>query len=182
MRGGLGDDFLHAGAGDDAVSGGEALDEYYTGGTLINLLLQEQQKAPTATPSPPAAENPFWFDFAPYNPGDILRFEGNDKPSEFALYDEFNPRRKILLSENADVIESATGVDPENLVFSFTTTLQNIFGNALGTPLNIDLQVLTGPPRDVTVTDVNVTGNFGDKEALRQGIQDAMDGLDATAG
>jgi Ca2+-binding RTX toxin-like protein len=174
IYGGLGDDFIHAGAGDDAVSGGEALPEYYTGGTLINLLLQAQQLSPSEPGTLPA-ENPFWFNFAPYNPGDILRFEGNGKTSEFALYDEFNPRRKIMLSENADVIESATGT-PGSLVYSSITTLEKIFGGSLG-PFDVDLQILTGPPRDTTVTDVNVTGAFADEEALRVGIQDAINAV-----
>ena len=116
--GGLNDDWIHAGAGDDAVSGAEALPTYYDGGAFgfatINELLQTQQNAPVNT-DPVLADNPFWFTFAPYNPGDILRYEGNtasdaDDPhgktkQEFALYDEFNPRRKIMLDENGEAVE-----------------------------------------------------------------------------
>jgi Ca2+-binding RTX toxin-like protein len=115
--GGLNDDWIHAGAGDDAVSGAEALPAYYDGGVFgfetVNNLLQIQQQAPVnpgAAPEP----NPFWFGFAPYNPGDILRYEGNtaadaDDPhgktkQEFALYDEFFPRRKIMLDTNGEAV------------------------------------------------------------------------------
>ena len=42
-----------------------------------------------------------------YNPGDILRFQGkNADQDEFALYDEFFPRRKIMLDPTANVLES----------------------------------------------------------------------------
>ena len=80
--GGLNSDFIHAGGGDDAVSGAEALPDYYVGGTEINTLLQLQQQAPV-NPGPDNADNPSWFDFAPYNPGDILRYEGNTDPNHF---------------------------------------------------------------------------------------------------
>ena len=116
--GGLNSDSIHAGAGDDAVSGAEALPDYYYGGTfgfaMINDLLQKQQEAPANT-GDPVADDPFWFSFAPYNPGDILRYEGNtlseeDDPhgksnQEFALYDEFYPRRKIMLDANGEAVE-----------------------------------------------------------------------------
>ena len=117
--GGLNSDWIHAGAGDDAVSGAEALPAYYDGGafgfTVVNELLQDQQQAP-ANSGDPNADDPFWFNFAPYNPGDILRYEGNtasdaDDPhgktrQEFALYDEFNPRRKVMLDANGEAVEA----------------------------------------------------------------------------
>jgi len=115
IYGGLNNDFIHAGGGDDAVSGGEALPAYYSGEGFgfetINSLLQLQQQAPT-NPGDANADEPFWFDFAPYNPGDILRYEGNTDPNdphgktkqEFALYDEFNPRRKVMLDETGNAV------------------------------------------------------------------------------
>jgi len=116
--GGLNNDWIHAGAGDDAVSGAEALPAYYSGEgfdfNAINTLLQDQQNAPS-NDGPDLADNPFWFGFAPYNPGDILRYEGNTEGAEtdphgkstqeFALYDEFYPRRKIMLDANGEAVE-----------------------------------------------------------------------------
>ncbi|MDK3075585.1 calcium-binding protein [Sedimentitalea sp. JM2-8] len=110
--GGLGQDFIHAGDGDDAVSGAEALPTYYNGDglgfELVNDVLVAQQTTTNVTvPTGPAgfsvvADLPFWnldtgTAFAPFNPGDILRFEDRGNASEFALYDEFFPRRKIML-------------------------------------------------------------------------------------
>ena len=130
---GLAGDFIHSGDGDDAVSGSEALDTYYDGGNFgledVNTFLQNMQSAPP-NEIPDVADNPFWFVFAPYNPGDILRYEGNiqsdaDDPhgktkQEFAWYDEFNPRRKLVfnfdyfedggLPEDFAALETETGV------------------------------------------------------------------------
>lgn len=98
--GGWGTDWIHSGDGDDAVSGAEALPFYYaadgTTFTAVNDLLKEQQQAPSVGGSSTQA-NPFWYAIAPYNPGDILRFEGNAKPDEFALYDEYFPRERIWI-------------------------------------------------------------------------------------
>jgi Ca2+-binding RTX toxin-like protein len=123
IYGGLNDDWIHAGAGDDAISGAEALPIYYSGDfdltdgnsgvgfAAVNIFLQNMQAAPP-NDTPDLADNPFWFDFAPYNPGEILRFEGktivdgngqNGKTrDEFAWYDEFNPRRKIMFDFDFD--------------------------------------------------------------------------------
>ncbi|WP_419904389.1 hypothetical protein [Kiloniella sp.] len=112
--GGLGQDFLHTGDGDDAVSGAEALPIYYSGEGVgfegINNFLLEQQMAPTVGGSV-TTDNPFWFAFAPSNPGDILRFEG-ETPEEFALYDEYFPRTKVM-------IDAAAGSVFEGLNFEF---------------------------------------------------------------
>ena len=128
--GGLDNDFIHAGDGDDAVSGAEALPVYYSGDgfeagpdqafTEVNTFLQNMQSSPSNDPSP-LTDNPFWFDFAPYNPGDILRFEG--KPileehgqnartrDEFAWYDEFNPRRKLMFDFEDGLAAIVPGLD-----------------------------------------------------------------------
>jgi Ca2+-binding RTX toxin-like protein len=71
--GGLGSDWLHGGAGDDAISGAEAL-----GG------------------EPPLAE---YYD-KPFNPGDVLRFDYTTT-GEFAEYDEYDPRREIFYGPGA---------------------------------------------------------------------------------
>ncbi|MDF2181792.1 LEPR-XLL domain-containing protein [Neptuniibacter sp. CAU 1671] len=97
--GGLGTDWIHAGDGDDAVSGAEALGYYYSAEgasdfSEVSDLLKLQQQAPSEG-SDDVQDDPFWYSFAPYNPGDILRFEGNGKPDEFAMYDEYLPREQI---------------------------------------------------------------------------------------
>ena len=93
--GGLGSDWLHGGSGDDAILGGEALDLAYTqvynaNGALAGVARSDYVR--------------------PYNPGDVLRFNPIDvdgwhydssrRAGEFALYDEYDPLRKITL--NAD--------------------------------------------------------------------------------
>jgi hypothetical protein len=105
--GGLGSDVIHGGSGDVAISGAEALPLSYlqtedkplfngVGGNLIGIAESD------------------WYH--PFNPSDALRFNPDDpnrfKPGsvdpkpirgrvgQFALYDEFDPRRKISL--NAD--------------------------------------------------------------------------------
>jgi Ca2+-binding RTX toxin-like protein len=90
--GGLGGDFLHGGSGDDAISGAEALTagyiQVYSNGAVIGLARSDFGR--------------------PYNPGDALNFNDLDldgqhpktRAGEFALYDEYNPRRIILLNDN----------------------------------------------------------------------------------
>ncbi len=122
IYGGLGDDWLHGGAGDDAISGGEALPPYYSGEgfgfEFVNRLLQLEQAAPVRIdPAAVLHPEPFWFGCAPYNPGNILRYEGNtiansdEDPhgktkQEFALYDEFNPLRKIMLDAQGVAVDN----------------------------------------------------------------------------
>jgi Ca2+-binding RTX toxin-like protein len=119
--GGLGTDFIHGGDGDDAISGAEALPFYYeaidhlgednpfVGFTTVNNALVLQQKGPDQDlpDDHHLAEQPFWFSFAPYNPGHVLAYQDNYDPatapskiSEFAYYNENAPLRKIMLAEN----------------------------------------------------------------------------------
>ncbi len=99
LFGGWEDDFIHGGYGDDANSGAEALAVYYAGGTLVNDFLRAQQD--TGAGSPPAADDPFWYGIGLYNPGDVLRFGAFD-PEEFALYDEDDPRSRIVVTETVN--------------------------------------------------------------------------------
>ncbi|KGM48448.1 matrixin family metalloprotease [Pseudooceanicola atlanticus] len=72
--GGLGSDSLHGGYGSDAISGAEAM-RYFVGGLPL----------------------PYTFD-NPGNPGDILAYgQGDQRPNEFAAYDEFNPRPEVWI-------------------------------------------------------------------------------------
>jgi hypothetical protein len=107
--GGLGADFIHGGDGDDAVSGAEALPYYYAatgalgGFTEVNNFIKLQQNVGLIDPTV-VQPQPFWFSFAPYNPGHVLAYQANydgtkkdTNVSEFAYYDENAPRRTIML-------------------------------------------------------------------------------------
>jgi Ca2+-binding RTX toxin-like protein/uncharacterized protein involved in high-affinity Fe2+ transport len=105
---GIAGDFLHAGAGDDAVAGGEAIWNAYT--QVYNLINGSLL---------PNAYRSDWT--RPYNPGDLLHF-GEDydawhdqgpivnRLGEFVLYDEYDPRRTILLNANATVDKGDDGL------------------------------------------------------------------------
>ncbi len=103
--GGLGNDSMHGGSGDDAISGAEALPLSY---------------APTYD----ASGNPngiVKIDFNhPFNPGNVLAFNPIDvngqhanaqRAGEFALYDEYDPLRKILLNNDGTANKTGTGVE-----------------------------------------------------------------------
>jgi Ca2+-binding RTX toxin-like protein len=138
--GGIGNDTVHGGYGDDAISGGEALPLSYlqtadANGNLTGI-----------------AESDY---YQPYNPGNTLRFNPIDpsgthpprqvgRTGQFALYDEFDPRRKILL--NADGTANKTGT---------------------GLPWFLDLNATDGPldPNYPASANIHTSGNdnlFGD--------------------
>ncbi len=97
--GGWGGDWIHGGAGDDAISGAEAIGAgqagFATGGFAQHF---------DADGDPIGLE---YIDFAhPWNPGDVLHFGADTNPwhannhnelrlGEFYLYDEYDPRREI---------------------------------------------------------------------------------------
>ncbi len=110
--GGLGTDWLHGGSGDDAISGAEALEHAYvptyddvTGEPDGVLDLGYEA---VALPSPT-------------NPGDVLAFNPVDldgqhlnnrfRAGEFALYDEYDPRRAILLNADGTLNKDGAGVE-----------------------------------------------------------------------
>jgi Ca2+-binding RTX toxin-like protein len=90
--GGLGNDFLHGGSGDDAISGAEALVTSW---------------AATYDPVTHQATGFVQIDYThPVNPGYVLGFNPVDvdarhtnptRSGEFALYDEYDPLRRIVL-------------------------------------------------------------------------------------
>jgi Ca2+-binding RTX toxin-like protein len=103
LFGGLGNDFLHGGAGDDAISGAEALAIAYT-----------QIENPTTHVLAGIARS----DYArPFNPGNALRYNPDDldarradrtrRAGEFALYDEYDPLRRIMLDATGNLDKSA---------------------------------------------------------------------------
>ncbi|HLL10769.1 MAG TPA: hypothetical protein VK570_06920, partial [Rubrivivax sp.] len=112
--GGLGSDWLHGGSGDDAISGGEALSLSYTqvydaNGALVGVTRSDWSR--------------------PYNAGDMLRFNPDDpdgwhadrtrRAGEFALYDEYDPLRKITL--NGDGTANKTDAGGLEWFLNFTT-------------------------------------------------------------
>jgi Ca2+-binding RTX toxin-like protein len=127
--GGLGTDFIHGGDGDDAISGAEALPFYYaatdagTGGfTTVNGVLEIQQNIGTVT-NPAEQARPFWYSFAPYNPGHVLDYQGNYNPttspkqiSEFAYYNENAPMRKIMLNAAGVPVLNSSAADYDFLL------------------------------------------------------------------
>jgi Ca2+-binding RTX toxin-like protein len=85
--GGWGDDFLHGGVGDDAISGAEALEN-------SAALIFEPYTNPDANRTGEIVKISY---NDPFNPGNVLGFEAL-KDEEFALYDEYNPRLRIMLN------------------------------------------------------------------------------------
>src|SRR5262249_16320702 len=107
--GGLGSDWIHGGSGDDAISGAEAL--------KLSFTQIEDAKTLDLTG---IAETDYGH---PFNPGDALRFNPTDpegkfthphiagRTGEFALYDENDPLRKILLNNDGTLNKNGTGVE-----------------------------------------------------------------------
>jgi subtilisin-like proprotein convertase family protein/Ca2+-binding RTX toxin-like protein len=138
--GGLGNDWLHGGSGDDAISGGEALPEAYTQvydaeGKLIGV-----------------ARSDF---YRPYNPVDALRYNPEDpngwhfdrtrRAGEFALYDEYDPRRKITLNWDGTPNTDPEGGLPWFLNFA---TDEGILRPSVTVPTNGKNFIETGPVYD----------------------------------
>ena len=90
--GGLGDDFLHGASGDDAVSGAEALATSwaarYTGATPTSVVETGWNR--------------------PFNDGTLLGFD--TASGDFVLYDEYDPRRVILLNANGTLSKTGAGL------------------------------------------------------------------------
>jgi hypothetical protein len=109
--GGLGNTTIHGGSGDDAISGGEALPYSFVETTSGGF-----------TPSG-IAESDWYHPYNPhnpllFNPDDPNRFKpGSPDPKpivgrvgQFYLYDEFDPRRKILLNPDGTANKTGTGL------------------------------------------------------------------------
>ncbi|OUR78342.1 hypothetical protein A9Q83_08220 [Alphaproteobacteria bacterium 46_93_T64] len=143
MFGGWGKDSMHAGDGDDAVSGAEALPFYYSGDgdaapfDSVNDVLKQIQNADNVS-GVSVQDDPFWYDYALYNPGEILRYEGRggdgEFADEFALYDSYEPREKIL-------VDPATGE---------RVAIEDLSGDEIDFLLNFDA---TEGPEDTLFPD-----------------------------
>jgi Ca2+-binding RTX toxin-like protein len=99
LYGGIGSDWLHGGSGDDAISGAEALPEFFNAAAQTRP--QFFGPAPTSQPSAGTTGG------SSINPGNVLRFNPTDtdgtgpnreRAGEFALYDEYNPMREVRVS------------------------------------------------------------------------------------
>jgi Ca2+-binding RTX toxin-like protein len=109
--GGLGSDFLHGGSGDDAISGAEALNHAY-------VPVYDAAGNPTGVldlgylaVGIPGAVNP--GDIAAFNPVDLdgRHLNNRFRAGEFALYDEYDPLRKILLTATGGLSKSGAGLE-----------------------------------------------------------------------
>ncbi|HCU70037.1 MAG TPA: hypothetical protein DGF30_12660 [Desulfomicrobium sp.] len=109
--GGLGSDWLHGGSGDDAISGAEALmDAYvptYDASGNPNGILNLGYGAVGL----PATTNP--GDVLAFNPldGDGQHTNNRFRAGEFDLYDEYDPRRIILLTPQGELYKGTDGIE-----------------------------------------------------------------------
>jgi len=106
IYGGWGDDFLHGGDGDDAISGAEALAENTA------ALVFAEKGAPDADRDD--GQIVIISYNQPGNPGDVLAFEAF-RGEEFALYDEYDPWRKVLLDDDGTIREFLLNFDPDDI-------------------------------------------------------------------
>nr|WP_067294171.1 DUF4347 domain-containing protein [Marinobacterium profundum] len=104
--GGLGNDALHGGAGDDAMSGAEAM------ATPAYGQISDAEGNPTAGLVRIDFERPFNpGNVLHYNPYDVtsIRYDASRPAGEFALYDEYDPQRKILLTDMGGLSKTGSG-------------------------------------------------------------------------
>jgi Ca2+-binding RTX toxin-like protein len=102
IYGGLGDDSIHGGPGDDAISGAEAPVQSYTNNYDSNGVLVPGQ----------ADMRSDWYH--PFNPGNVLGYDPvttDARYSMFALYDNNNPLREILLTPGSGALYGGA-IDP----------------------------------------------------------------------
>ena len=140
IYGGLGSDFLHGGSGDDAISGAEALPFFYTSalltmpGVSISGLKATSENGLVIIDLPTLQGVALGEDTLSMrngvigaglwvNPGDVLRFNPVDedgwktqnraRAGEFALYDEYDPLRRILVGSadgwSGDLVKDGSG-------------------------------------------------------------------------
>jgi Ca2+-binding RTX toxin-like protein len=130
--GGLGTDWLHGGSGDDAISGAEALADAYVpvydaAGTPIAVLdlgysAVDLPAAAIVPGDPLTVLNP--GDVLAFNPTDVLTDHTNnrDRAGEFALYNEYDPRRTILLTPTGVLYTGTEGVNYFQFLLNFEET------------------------------------------------------------
>jgi len=117
--GGLGSDWLHGGSGDDAISGAEALPDAYVPtyndqgipNGILNLGYNAVGLPSTTNPGNVLAFNPVDLDGQHLN----NRF----RAGEFALYDEYDPLRKIMLDKDGNLWKSTAQGDAYEFLLNF---------------------------------------------------------------
>jgi Ca2+-binding RTX toxin-like protein len=102
IYGGWGDDSLHGGSGDDAISGAEAL-------PLAAAFIPGIGVVVTGYDSPVNVGNMLAF-----NPedADAQHFDRTRRAGEFALYDEYNPLKRVQILDGATLREFLLAFDP----------------------------------------------------------------------
>jgi Ca2+-binding RTX toxin-like protein len=122
--GGLGSDWLHGGSGDDAISGAEALAQAYVpvydadgNPTSILDLGYAAVDLPASSIIPGETQ-------VMAIPGDVLAYNKDDtdgqhlnnrfRAGEFDLYDEYDPRRTILLTPDGELYKGTSGIEGED--------------------------------------------------------------------
>ncbi|HZL93368.1 MAG TPA: hypothetical protein VFB99_06975, partial [Vicinamibacterales bacterium] len=158
MFGGLGSDSLHGGSGDDAISGAEALEHafvpvYDMDGNAVGVLDLGYDAVGL-----PAIQNP----------GDVLAFNPEDedgqhpnnrfRAGEFDLYDEYDPRRIILLTPTGELYKESggvEGVDYFQFLLNFDKT-EGVFraGGSTGGPHGVDFPAVNDDGRDALFGDL----------------------------
>ena len=126
-----GNDSLHGGSGDDAISGAEALPQSYTqthDATWHADRPRAQRLRPPVQPGRRAALQPGRPD------GKHADLAG--RAGEFALYDEYDPLRKILL--NADGTLDKTGAGTSSSSTSTPTRARRLDRTPAGAPMHTD--------------------------------------------
>ncbi|MGC9450585.1 MAG: hypothetical protein ACP5I4_03990 [Oceanipulchritudo sp.] len=135
--GGLGSDFLHGVSGDDAISGAEALPDAYvptfdgddnlTG--VLNLGYNAFQLPDPINPGDVASlavlETGDWLAF---NPVDLdgRHLNNRFRAGEFFLYDEYDPRRKILLSDSGELWKPGDPGTGKEFLLNFDETAASL--------------------------------------------------------
>jgi Ca2+-binding RTX toxin-like protein len=170
--GGLGSDWLHGASGDDAISGAEALEKAYVPVDIyvdLDGVLRAHGKLDLGYDafSLTAPINPGSWGSSPYEDGDGLAFNAVDldgqhlnnrfRAGEFFLYDEYDPRRKILLDENGNLWKDASQGTAYEFLLNFDES-EGVYRSSGTVPKSTGQQATNYP----AVNDDGADKIFGD--------------------
>jgi Ca2+-binding RTX toxin-like protein len=150
VYGGLGSDWLHGGSGDDAISGAEALPEFFD--AAASALPKFFGDLPASRPGDGTTGG------STINPGNVLRFNAVDedgwktqnrqRAGEFALYDEYDPLRAIRVDSadgwSGDLVKDGGGY---NFILNFDPT-EGVLRPSETVSTNGNKSIITGPVND----------------------------------